>query len=726
MAEEGTGVPRDRFCDLVMKGGITSGVVYPKAISTLAKAYRFHAIGGSSVGAIAAALTAAAEYRRRQTGSDLGFVQLDDLPGELADPPRTREIQPGEEAAAPRTLNVGSKAGTTLLSLIRPEPGTRRLYQSFLESLEKKTTGGRWLGSAWGIVRAYWLTALLGLLLGVVLAWPGASALALVAATAFTALACLAANRWIALGLGVGLLLLGLPVLPSDGLAWRLAWWPYAAVLVAVSVLLAVGLHLYRDIVRELVPNGFGACRCGPGRPEDDGRSPALTVWLHRKIQSIAGLGPDQVLTFGRLWSAKDSPRETVPSLETLRPVAAGVGDATGAAQRSIDLTLFTTNLSHGRPYLFPLEDETSRLFFEPEALRAYFPESVIQWMLGRSDPYQARSVADPPASEVLAKHPTLRELPPPGDLPVIVAARLSLSFPLLFSAVPLWAIDHPPGGRRDRAGAASPVRTGTMRQCWFSDGGICTNFPIHLFDSFVPAWPTFAISLESSAQDSIDDEHRAWVPAFHRQGRADLWGGFGDHDAKDGLRELGGFLAAIVSTAKNWADSSSARMPGVRERVVRVYLSKDEGGLNLRMPAEKIRRLGGTGKRAADELLKRYRGTADQLAPGWLEHRWIRFNAALVAVRARLKNLTAAATAMPYAQPLAEQIADAARHPPLAADPLGDDDPAAKALAKPEADSLKGLLDVVLEVQKDFDRLDARQPYQPSPTPTIRMRPPL
>ena len=264
------------------------------------------------------------------------------------------------------------------------------------------------------------------------------------------------------------------------------------------------------------------------------------------------------------------------------------------------------------------------------------------------------------------------------------------------------------------------------MRQCWFSDGGICTNFPIHLFDSFIPSWPTFAISLESSSQDPVDDKNRAWVPPYHLQGRADLWGGFGDHGAKDGLRELGGFLAAIVSTARNWADSSSARMPGVRERVARVYLARSEGGLNLAMPAAKIDHLGQAGRLAADALMQRYQGATDRPATGWLEHRWIRFNAAIVAVRARLTNLTAAATDMPYARPLAEQIADATRHAPLAADPQGDRDPAARPLSPAQADSLKALLDVVLKVQKDFDDHDVVQPYQPVPTPTIRVRPPL
>jgi Patatin-like phospholipase len=39
-------------CDLVMKGGITSGIVYPLAIVEIAKAFRLRSIGGTSAGAI--------------------------------------------------------------------------------------------------------------------------------------------------------------------------------------------------------------------------------------------------------------------------------------------------------------------------------------------------------------------------------------------------------------------------------------------------------------------------------------------------------------------------------------------------------------------------------------------------------------------------------------------------------------------------------------------------
>lgn len=71
--------PEDRFCDLVMKGGITSGVVYPKAIELLSHQYRFKSIGGTSAGAIAAVVTAAAEYQRRCTDSRAGFDLIENI-----------------------------------------------------------------------------------------------------------------------------------------------------------------------------------------------------------------------------------------------------------------------------------------------------------------------------------------------------------------------------------------------------------------------------------------------------------------------------------------------------------------------------------------------------------------------------------------------------------------------------------------------------------------------
>src|ERR1700730_1827419 len=55
-------------CDLVMKGGITSGIVYPPTLLQLKEQYTFRNIGGTSAGAIAAAGAAAAEFRRNNGG----------------------------------------------------------------------------------------------------------------------------------------------------------------------------------------------------------------------------------------------------------------------------------------------------------------------------------------------------------------------------------------------------------------------------------------------------------------------------------------------------------------------------------------------------------------------------------------------------------------------------------------------------------------------------------
>ena len=40
----------DKECDLIMQGGITSGVVYPPAVLKLAPRFRFRNIGGTSAG----------------------------------------------------------------------------------------------------------------------------------------------------------------------------------------------------------------------------------------------------------------------------------------------------------------------------------------------------------------------------------------------------------------------------------------------------------------------------------------------------------------------------------------------------------------------------------------------------------------------------------------------------------------------------------------------------
>lgn len=47
----GKTTPFPTECDLVMKGGITSGIVYPLAVVEISKAFRLRSIGGTSAGA---------------------------------------------------------------------------------------------------------------------------------------------------------------------------------------------------------------------------------------------------------------------------------------------------------------------------------------------------------------------------------------------------------------------------------------------------------------------------------------------------------------------------------------------------------------------------------------------------------------------------------------------------------------------------------------------------
>ena len=72
--------------------------------------------------------------------------------------------------------------------------------------------------------------------------------------------------------------------------------------------------------------------------------------------------------------------------------------------------------------------------------------------------------------------------------LPLIVGARMSLSFPLLISGVPLWTRDFT---------LLEEAERNKLRRCLFSDGGLSSNFPIHFFDRLMPNSPTFAISLD-------------------------------------------------------------------------------------------------------------------------------------------------------------------------------------------------------------------------------------
>jgi predicted acylesterase/phospholipase RssA len=618
--------PPDRFCDLVMKGGITSGIVYPAAIDRLRCRYRFKSIGGTSAGAIAAAATAAAEYQRRHTGSDAGFERVAKL---------------SEELGAPTAPGVSK-----LLSLFQPQPGTKRLFAVLVFALNSKSTMRRWAAVLGGFLRAYWPAVVAALLI------------------AFF----------------VGAL---------SGIV--------AAVLAAlVGSVALVGFWVYRDLTHGVVENRYGLCT---GMGDEASPRPALTPWLHELIQEAAGRrATDAPLTFGDLWSAPGFPPPWLKLPE-------------GAQPRSIDLQMFSTNLAHGRPYIFPLPEDAGspalrtreRLFFKPDELKPFLPTKVLEWMVGHGRRYAlepGREGRDPP-TEAAAD---LLELPPQKDFPVLLAARMSLSFPLLFSAVPLWAINHDlPRGQR------------TFQRCWFSDGGISSNFPMHLFDGLVPMWPTFGISLEPKIAGR---DNMVFLPQQYTEGYGERWDGF---DRKGpSVARFGGFLAAIVGTMQNWNDNALSRMPGVRDRVARVRLSDDEGGLNLNMEQPIIRKVAARGAEAADALLARFADppVAPAANNGWDEHRLVRLNALLKMIEARAAGVVIGlgkecAHATDYetlVQHAAAQAADGYEQP----------------LSAAQAESLQEVIAALRRYMAEVAPRIAVNPFIAVPKPELRVRPPL
>jgi len=522
-------------CDVVMKGGITSGVVYPRAIARLAAHYRLRSVGGASAGAIAAAAAAAAEYGRA-TG---GFERLRGLSDQLA-----------------QTVDASAHGATRLFRLFQPQSSTRRLYQLLVAGLmpEQRARGlaaARWLLAS---LRWFPLTALFALLVAL-----------------------------------LALSLLG----HSDFAGSALAWVGAGAALFAafVTFVLVLAVRIACHALRVLPANGYGLCS---GLGGDD----ALTPWLHATLQSLAGLDPRRPLRFGDLWRGHAPPADYVAASARVH-----------ARERDIDLRLMTTALSQGRPYSLPLDNAT--FCFDVDEMRALFPQDVVDALLADS----------PGRIEEGALRGRYR-VPEMEDLPVLVAVRMSLAFPLLLSAVPLWR------ERLDPVPRAPGQWRHVAERVWFSDGGICSNFPIHYFDALVPSRPTFGINLvdaEFVPPEPRDPVDFVWMPDHNGSGATST---VVDVERK-GLRS---FIGAILTTMQDWSDSTQLAIPGYRDRIVAVRLKEGEGGLNLRMAPALIERLAVRGEAAADLLLAHYaqRDPPPGVVTGWRNHRWVRYRVAM------------------------------------------------------------------------------------------------
>lgn len=490
-----------KTCDIVMKGGVTSGVVYPLALVSLAEDYRFSSIGGTSAGAMAAAAAAAAEYGRR--AADGGFERLAKVPYEVGN----------------------------LLALFQPTPALKPLFDMLIAGLEGKSFARLCLTAA----RGYWGAASIG-------AAPGLAAAA--------------------------------AALKLDGGCGFVA---FGGLLAIVGCAIAVLWRLRKALLEELPANDFGLC---PGIQQTRASGEGFTDWLARLIDEAAGLGPnpEAPLTFGDLAKPRNG-------------------------HEPIRLAMMTTSLMERRPYALPMEN--NGFVFEQREWAKIFPKRIMDFLIKECDPFEP----------LRGEEGAFFYFPDDARLPIVVAARMSLGFPGLISAAPLW--------RRDYT-FTSPDDQNQLRRCLFSDGGLSSNFPIHFFDKLLPNNPTFAISL-----DEFDPRKsrggNVWLPTSAHGGTK---------IPVQPFEGLGGFLMRLIDSAKDWQDNLQSILPGYRERIVHIGLAPDEGGLNLTMKQEVIDKLVGYGGEAGEKLRMEFDMDS---------HRWRRFLVAMARIEGALDEVAKA-----------------------------------------------------------------------------------
>ncbi len=573
------------FCDLVMKGGITSGVVYPSAIARLAEKYQFRNIGGASAGAIAAAGAAAAEYRRQKLLASgaaptapaalQGFTDLDTLQMKLGAHPY------GDD----RSL---------LLSLFAPSRVSAPVFGVLTAALNRGTAWGRIAAVAWGLLKNFPLAALLGALLAAAIgyaAWQQA--------------------------VPAGWIFSPEPAVDFHALTADILF--AVAVPVALAVVVALpALAALRRFGKAMGEQNFGLVT-GIQTDAQRREQPALTEWLHQLFQDLSGKPMNEPLTFG--------------DLARLRYPADPAG-------HGLNLRLMTTCVSAGRPFTLPFAD--NYLHFDPAEMRRYLPNEVVDWMVNH--PWGPRTASDAAANALAADAVRngvgrpLVPMPSPDDMPVILGVRMSLSFPVLLSAIRLYRwnlreIRNPlPGGKSDWQPCIEAV--------YFTDGGVCSNMPVHMFDAPLPLWPTFAINLRNDLpQEDAPDLFRDRRVVDGERGdssRADSY-----PIGRTGIAGTLDFLVTIVDTMQNWRDTLQRAAPGTKDRVVTIRHTKKEGGLNLNMEEQAIAALAKSGD-AAGQLLAREFAVpgADPQKDRWNGQRWVRFRNLLPLFEQQVKTI--------------------------------------------------------------------------------------
>lgn len=459
----------------------------------------------------------------------------------------------------------------------------------------------------------------------------------------------------------------------------------------ALSALVGSALVIRKQITVYLPNNGFGMCTGMPSYTGTDRTNDAkitrqtvpaqgplaLTEWLHVLLQDVAGQSRDQPVTFYDLWfGGVPRTQELIDSQESETPLAGKerrdrfealdkIHNKIESEERQIELVLVTTNVTRGVAYQFPfVVGAKGSLAYSPAEFRTLFPASVVDWMVKHSPSVGDQRMRDTrrvSSARGVMIPDDLRWLPHPADLPIIVGTRMSLSFPLLLTAVPLYSpnpffagvadesvskkLEDEEGVAVEKSRQEEELKA-PMQRCWFSDGGLKSNFPIHLFDSPLPVRPTFAIDLADA--DGLDPQVAHWSKQTEdgqrsadannmiRMARTNSSGRsipFVDFEYGPRDTQLANFLMGLFDASRNWADNQLTVMPGYRDRIVRIAMRTDEGGLNLNMPNQTIASVAERGEAAARFLKLRFDSvtpvdpdTGKKVILNWENHQWVRY----------------------------------------------------------------------------------------------------
>jgi predicted acylesterase/phospholipase RssA len=666
--------------DLTMEGGTTSGVVYPLAVCELATSFRFRNVGGASAGAIAAALTAAAELGRSsqvlaaggmsrheskrndtpdQTDSSrirTGFAGIADIISWLT------QTRPGDQEKDEYRLAQLFRAGNATAAIFRvavaimrgqswPLPMLAlfafglapRVFTLALISgavvltgyMEWKFTGDpRAIGEIIGL-GAVGVLAFIATVAGLVLVLQGVRSGLRKPAENGTVSGLLQRQRLytsayqtprsmtirqliIGTGLIIAAMIFGIlrPALYASGVLVGLA----GSTIITVGLLTSILIYVGRFRAR-----AFGL---------------------------IAGTTPQRRRNLLDVMAAVPRPtveKSLVPWLNDCLNALAGLPDdqvmrfghlwsgpdyherrvnpspndlaewrlmSERVDHRLVNLELMTTDVTQQRPFRFPLDPTADD---DPEQLWV----CIDQLRDGESQMFPESILQA--ISEVHDRHGVVRKLhklPQPWDLPVIFAVRISMSLPVLFQAVRMYRIRRP-----------SPIQDDLGRTLLDHGQPLALLSPHDVAQSL---WFSDGGITSNFPVHFFDDALPRWPTVslnlgVHPYGapHQDVWLPQ-DWDARSiPVKTLGGsglgFGQAIFNTAMSWRDALQSALPGYRNRIAQVRTSPGEGGTNLFMPREVVASLALRGALAGARLRTRF---SDENQ--WNRFRWLRLRTAM------------------------------------------------------------------------------------------------